>query len=307
MTDQQSAPPEAHPPLEASRARDPFLQRLTPVAFAIFSLVTIFMLYQFVAGGLVMVIARGRFTPENIDLVRWATLVSQVLFILLPTVLLIRARFGNVSSFVRLKLPGTRQLATAVVAVFALQQMAQGYMLAQDAIPLPEFVRKVVDLFKEMFEQAYRMLVGAETPAEFLFVVLVVAVVPAVAEEFLFRGLVQRSIERKAGGLRAAVIAGVIFGAYHLNPFGIVPLVGLGIFFGWLVYRSDNLTIAVAAHFFNNFIACTAIYLKMGEDFIALAPGGGATPLVILANVALFALIFLAALYYFASLTRRKE
>jgi membrane protease YdiL (CAAX protease family) len=185
--------------------------------------------------------------------------------------------------------------------------MAQGYMMAQDAIPLPEFVRKVVELFKEMFEQAYRMLVGAETPLEFLFVVLVVAVVPAVAEEFLFRGLVQRSIELKAGGLKAAIIAGFIFGAYHLNPFGIIPLVALGVFFGWLVYRSDNLTLAIAAHFFNNFIACTAIYLQMGEDFIVLAPGGGATPSVLLANFVLFALVFLGAITYFAILTRPKE
>lgn len=304
MTDQNTPLPgiPSSPP-----AQEPFLRRLSPVAFAVFSLVTIFMLYQFVAGGLVMVIARGRFTEENIALVRWATLVSQILFILLPTILLVRARFGNVSHFVRLKLPGTRQLILSAVAVFALQQMAQGYMMAQDAIPLPEFVRKVVELFKEMFEQAYRMLVGAETPLEFLFVVLVVAVVPAVAEEFLFRGLVQRSIELKAGGLKAAIIAGFIFGAYHLNPFGIIPLVALGVFFGWLVYRSDNLTIAIAAHFFNNFIACTAIYLQMGEDFIVLAPGGGATPAVVLANFVLFALVFLGAIMYFAVLTRPKE
>ena len=303
MTDQNTPLPGIPSP----PAQEPFLRRLSPVAFAVFSLVTIFMLYQFVAGGLVMVIARGRFTAENIALVRWATLVSQILFILVPTILLVRARFGNVGHFVRLRLPGTRQLILSVVAVFALQQMAQGYMMAQDAIPLPEFVRKVVELFKEMFEQAYRMLVGAETPLEFLFVVLVVAVAPAVAEEFLFRGLVQRSIELKAGGLKAAIIAGFIFGAYHLNPFGIVPLVALGVFFGWLVYRSDNLTIAIAAHFFNNFIACTAIYLQMGEDFIALAPGGGATPSVLLANFVLFALVFLGAIMYFAYLTRPKE
>jgi hypothetical protein len=301
MTDQHDPTPENQP------VRDPFLRRLSPVAFAVFSLVTIFMLYQFVAGGLVMVIARGRFTPDNIALVRWATLVSQVLFILLPTILLVRGRFGNVVQFTRLRLPGTRQLILAVVAVFALQQMAQGYMMAQDALPLPEFVRKLVEVFKEMFEQAYRLLVGAETPAEFFFVVFVVAVVPALAEEFLFRGLVQRSIELRAGGLKAAVIAGFIFGAYHLNPFGIVPLVALGVFFGWLVYRSDNLTIAIAAHFFNNFIACTAIYLKMGEDFIVLAPGGDATATVVLANFVLFGLVFLGAMYYFWILTRHKE
>ena len=284
-----------------------FVRSLSPVVFAILSLVAVFLLYQFVAGGVVMLLARGRITEENVGLIRWSTILGQTLCILLPTILLVRMRHGNVIRFLRVDLPRPGQLLAAVIGVFALQQMAQGYMIAQDAIPLPETIQKLVDLFREVFEQAYRVLVTARSPSEFLFVLCTVAVVPALSEELLFRGLVQRSLEESIGGFRAALLAGVIFGAYHLNPFGIVPLVALGVFFGFLVYRSGNITLAIAAHFFNNFIACTAVYLQLDDDFVALAPAGGASAALLIGNFVFFALVFLGAMYYFSRVTRPQE
>lgn len=287
--------------------QEPFLRRISPVAFAIFSLLAIFLLYQFVAGGVVLLVSRGKFTGENIALVRWSTLLGQLFCILLPTILLAKARHPDVGRFLKVRLPRTREMLVTVIAVFALQQLAQGYMMAQDAIPLPQSLQKLVDLFRQLFEQAYRALVSADSPLEFAFVVLTVALVPAFSEEFLFRGLVQSSIEETAGGMRAAVIAGIIFGAYHLNPFGIIPLVALGIYFGYIVYRSGNITLAIIAHFFNNFIACSALYLKLDDDFVALAPSGQAGPGLALANFALFLVVFVAATYYFIQLTQEKE
>jgi CAAX protease family protein len=303
MTDQ----PFPVPPAAGQTPQEPFLRRISPVAFAFLSLLAVFLLYQFIAGGVVMIVARGKFTGENIGLVRWSTLAGQLFCILVPTLLLARARHSHLLEFLKIRLPHPKELVVTVIAVFALQQLAQGYMMAQDAIPLPESVQRLVDLFKQLFEQAYRMLVTADTPMEFVFVVITVALVPAVSEELLFRGLVQSSLEEAAGGLKGAIIAGVIFGAYHLNPFGFVPLVALGVFFGYIVYRSGNITLAIAAHFFNNFIACTALYLRLDDDFVALAPGGGASPSLVMANFLLFLLVFVAASYYFVVITRRTE
>jgi membrane protease YdiL (CAAX protease family) len=147
----------------------------------------------------------------------------------------------------------------------------------------------------------------ARSPGEFVVVVFTVALVPAVSEELLFRGLVQRSIEQAVGGMRGAIMTGVIFGAYHLNPFNIVPLVALGVYFGFIVFRSKNITLAVSAHFFNNFIACAAIYLQLRDDFVVIAPWGGASPATQLENFALFSLVFVAATYYFIMITNSSE
>jgi len=191
--------------------------------------------------------------------------------------------------------------------MFALQQLMQGYMALQDSIPLPPDLQKVLDTFKQMIDQTYRVLVTAKSPLEFLFVVVIVALTPAVCEELLFRGLVQGALGEAVGGFRAAVLAGLIFGIYHLNPFSLVPLVALGVYFGYLVYRSGSITVSISAHFFNNFVACVALYLNVDDDFIALAPSGPWTWPILLGNFALFGLVFVGATYYFIVITRRQD
>jgi hypothetical protein len=279
---------------------------MNPVLFSLFALALIFVLYQIVGGVITLVVARGQITLSNVTLVRWATLLGQLLFILVPTVWLARVRHGALPGFFRLRVPELRQLVTTMVAVFALQQMLQAYMVVQDMIPLPQDLQRMLDTVKKLLEETERVLVQANGPGEFLFVILVVALVPAVSEELLFRGLVQRNLEA-AGGWRGPVITGIIFGLYHFNPFTLVPLVALGVYFGFIVYRSGNITLSMSAHFFNNFIACSATYLRLDDNFVALAPDAAPTLKLVATNFALFAVVFVAATLYFISSTGRDE
>jgi membrane protease YdiL (CAAX protease family) len=279
-----------------------FIQRLSPVAFAVLSLAVIFVLYQ-ILGGAAVLLFGGAPSADTAALFRWFTMLGQIVGILVPTLFLVRLRTPEPIRYLRLKIPSTVEIVVAVVAIFALQQILQGYLVLQDMIPLPSALREIVDRVKELFELTYRILVSADSLPEFIFVVLTVAVVPALSEELLFRGIVQRSMEQVAGGLRGAVLAGIIFGAFHLNPFSLVPLVALGIFFGFIVYRSQNITLAVAAHFFNNFIACTAAYLQLKDDFVVLAPHANASLPLVVVNTSFFGMVFLFALVYFIRLT----
>ncbi len=295
--------PQAVPP------KDPrsIWQRMHPIAFATVALVIVFILYQIVGGGLTLLLSGGKVTSENAGFIRWATVLSQLLLILLPTIILGRLRYGSLRSAFSFRWPGVRQTLLSVLGVFALQQLLQAYMFIQDSLPLPPKLREVVDLVKGLYEETYRLLVTAKNPSEFLVVVLTVALVPAIAEEFLFRGLVQKSVGESTGGMRAAITTGIIFGAYHLNPISVVPLVLLGAYFGYLVYRSRNLAISVSVHFFNNFFACAAAYMAVPDDFVALSPGSQVTGPLLLANTAVFFVVFVASTYYFMRVTDDQE
>ena len=283
-----------------------FFQRMSPVAFAVLSLIVVFVLYQIV-GGAALLLFGGQPSADTVGLFRWFTLLGQIIGILLPTLLLIRLRNPDVAGYLRVKLPSPLEILVVVVAVFSLQQVLQGYLALQEAIPLPHAVNEIVERVKDLFEETYRILVSAESIPEFMFVVLIVAAVPALAEEFLFRGIVQRSMEETAGGLRGAVLAGVIFGAFHMNPFSLVPLIALGVFFGYLVFRSQNITLAVAAHFFNNFIACTASYLHLKDDFVVVAPDRASSLGLVAVNTSVFGMVFLLSLLYFKRLTEPEQ
>jgi membrane protease YdiL (CAAX protease family) len=194
-----------------------------------------------------------------------------------------------------------------LLSVFALQQVLQGYMFLQEEIPIPDSIERTIAPYKEMIEQTYRVLVTTDSIPELLFVVLVIAVVPAIAEELLFRGLIQSNLEQVFKGPFAAVTAGLVFAAYHLVPFTFVPLAILGIYFGYIVYRSQNLTLAIAAHFFNNFLACVALYFSLDEDFVAMAPLGEAPSALIAANSVFFLLVFIVSARLFFRMTARPE
>ncbi len=289
-----NVPPELTPP-----PTEPFFRRISPIAFVILSLALVFVLYQ-VGAGVVTILLLGQIaTKETAVWMRIATAAGQILCILLPTILLARARYGHIVVPLRMHLPSPRDVITVCIAVVALQQVLQGYMIAQDAIPLPPQIQRYVDMFKRLIEETYRMLVTAQSPLEFAGVVATVALVPAIVEELLFRGLVQRDLEEVTSGMGAAVMAGVIFGFYHLNPFSIIPLVVLGVFFGFIVHRSKNITLAMTAHFLNNFIACCALYLNVGDNYLVLAPGGGASSKAVFFNTLACAVVFVASTYYF--------
>jgi uncharacterized protein len=301
MDEVTSQPPVSAPPQES------FFRRISPIAFVLMALTIVFVLYQILAGVITILLLGKIDSPEVAVWMRVATAGGQILCILVPTILLARARYGRIVEPLRLRLPSPLDILVVAIALVALQQVLQGYMLAQDAIPLPPQIQRYVKMFKEMMEATYRMLVTAGSPVEFAGVVFTVAFVPAIVEELLFRGLVQRDLEKLGGGIRAAVIAGVLFGAYHLNPFSVVPLVALGIFFGFVVYRTQNITLAMIAHFLNNFMACCTLYYGLSEDYLVIAPVGPASPQMVWVNTGVCTLVFVAAVYYFIRTTSHDQ
>jgi membrane protease YdiL (CAAX protease family) len=306
MTDPAQTPvplPQAAPPAPASC--ESFFRRLSPVAFVILTLLSVFVLYQIVAGGILLVLVGGDITTDTVGIVRWSTVIGQLLFLLVPSLILTYLRYGKIAAPLRFRQIDMLQLVVVLAGVLALQQVLQGYMFMQEAIPLPAALERILLPIKQMMEAMLRILLTVNSTGEFLLVLVMVAVVPAVSEEILFRGLVQGDLERAIGGWKSAVVAGMVFGVYHLNPFNVVPIVVIGIAFGLIVYRSGNILLAMAAHFLNNAIAVLAVWLGVADDFLFIAPQGGAGTLAVALNTVVCAVVFLALLWYFVRITRR--
>ncbi len=116
-----------------------------------------------------------------------------------------------------------------------------------------------------MVEKTYGNLLSASNIFELLLVVIVVAVVPALSEEAMFRGFIQRSFELKYKKYLAVIITALFFSAYHFNPYGFIPLFILGAFFGFAAYKSKTLLVPMFLHFLNNFSA-VMLYHFIGDD-----------------------------------------
>ena len=91
---------------------------------------------------------------------------------------------------------------------------------------------------------------------------LVIAVLPAVGEELVFRGIVQRRFYTLVGNPHVAIwLAAFIFSAIHFQFFGFFPRLLLGALFGYIYYWSGNLWYAIFAHFVNNGFTLVMLYL----------------------------------------------
>ena len=86
-----------------------------------------------------------------------------------------------------------------------------------------------------------------------LLTLLVIAVLPALGEELLFRGLLQNYFYKITINTHWAIwISAIIFGAIHVQFYGMFPRILLGALFGYLYFWSGNLWVPILAHFFNN-------------------------------------------------------
>jgi len=98
--------------------------------------------------------------------------------------------------------------------------------------------------------------------SQFLIALFVVVLLPALGEEALFRGIIQRKLFQSWGNIHVAIfVSAAIFSAIHLQFYGFLPRMLLGAVFGYLYYWSGSLWVAVFAHFINNGFILLMVYL----------------------------------------------
>ena len=119
-----------------------------------------------------------------------------------------------------------------------------GYTL----IPLMLFINSVSGLFSTNYVQGS---VQELVAYPFWLQLLIIAVLPACVEEFVFRGLIYHSY-RKNGILGAAVLSGLVFGLMHLNINQLSYAAVMGIIFALLVEATGSMYSSMLAHFAAN-------------------------------------------------------
>lgn len=105
-----------------------------------------------------------------------------------------------------------------------------------------------------------RRLEAAVTHASLLGALVSLAVLPAVAEELLFRGVLARSLASRHA-LLAVGTSALVFSAYHLDPVQIVGTFPLALALGTLAVRSGSILPGMLAHFLNNVVVIALVHL----------------------------------------------
>ena len=232
-----------------------------PLLMAFLTLAVAFILFQGISlvASLAIIIGSGVSQAELTDVAALleahagpiivANTIGQVFGLLIPAILITRFHTTDWRDFLRIRGTDIRFLLLSVVGLIALIPIVQWVGGVSDTLPWPDFIRE--------FEQAQMDLIERVLLQDFplAFTISMLALTPAICEEVLFRGYVQRQAERSLGVIWGVLISGIVFGLYHLRLTQALPLSTLGIFMAYITWQSGSLLPAFLVHLANNAFA----------------------------------------------------
>jgi len=175
--------------------------------------------------------------------------------------------------------PVSQWLLSFIIPLAALPGiMFLGWL--NENIPFPNGLSHLREMLLANDEQGIEMmmrLLAQNSTVDFIVNLLLIAVLPAVAEELFFRGYLQRVLQNKMSVHAAVWITALVFSLFHLQYSGFLPRLFLGAVLGYIFVWSKSLWPSIILHFTNNAAAVFAVFFygpeMMNQDPEELAGG----------------------------------
>lgn len=110
------------------------------------------------------------------------------------------------------------------------------------------------NFFKEQFQTMNDMLAPVMEGNLFILI-LTVGIIAPFTEEFIFRGVIYKTLNKRISVKWSIILQGILFGVFHMNFIQGAYATVLGILFGYLTYKSKSIWPAIIMHITNNLIA----------------------------------------------------
>jgi membrane protease YdiL (CAAX protease family) len=260
--------------------KQPILESLTPLTRLLFAILLIISSFA-VTFFLGMVLASPLFgvgmkdilsalsdfeNPVTLKLLKYFQVIQSFGLFIFPS--LLAGYFFERSSkrYLCLDKPSKWQIYLLTLLLMLASLPLINWMVSvNDMMKLPEFLRGFEEWMKSTEKEATKLteaFMQMPTVGSFLFNMLMIAILPAIGEEFMFRGLIQRLLKDWLGNIHLAIfISALLFSAMHMQFYGFFPRMVLGIMFGYMFYWTGSLWIPIFAHFIQNGLVVTVTYL----------------------------------------------
>ena len=120
-----------------------------------------------------------------------------------------------------------------------------------DLIPMPRFV-----------ENIFLQLLGDQN----MWTVIAVVVAAPLCEELLLRGIILDGLLKRYSPKKAIIWSAFFFGIFHFNPWQFIAAFAIGIFMGWIYYRTRSLVATIFIHFIANGTGVVLSYFLLPDS-----------------------------------------
>lgn len=166
------------------------------------------------------------------------------------------------------KTPGRWSLVAVMILVWVAIPFINFLTQVNQEIQLPE-IFGALEKWLMHREESAREITGQFLTADNLTALavnlLMIAVLPSVGEELIFRGIIQKVLAQWTRNAHLGIlIAAFLFSAMHVQFYGLIPRMFLGVMFGYLFLWSGSIWLPILGHFINN--ASAVIYYYVSQE-----------------------------------------
>ena len=202
----------------------------------------------------------GNPDADNLGVVKYFQIIQSVFLFIVPALIAAWLFSEHMPQYLQAdKKPDSVTLLLVMLTLIVAIPLLNALALLNSEMVLPQWMHSLEVKIKSMEETAGKLtglfLTGGNgvTLALNMFMI---AVFPALGEEFLFRGVIQRLLSEWTKNKHVGVwIAAFIFSFIHFQFYGFLPRFLLGLYFGYLLVWTSSIWVPVAGHFVNNGVA----------------------------------------------------
>jgi hypothetical protein len=247
--------------------------------------------------------------PGSVPVLKYLQIIQSISVFILPALLAGFFFGGNTSNYLRInKLSSGRIFLASILIMFVSLPLINWTTSLNEMIKLPGFLNRIEDWMKDTEEKAAGLteaFLNVDTAGGLLVNLLMIAIIPSIGEELFFRGLLQRLFSEWFRNVHLAIIiTAFLFAAIHLQFYGFLPRMLLGVLFGYLFYWTGSIWIPIFAHFLNNASAVIISFLaNRGTLSTGYEDFGATNDVFLIAG----SILFTAGLIYMVYRTTRQK
>jgi membrane protease YdiL (CAAX protease family) len=201
--------------------------------------------------------------PENANMLRLVQFISTLFLFFVPA--WAYAKFCHKKPFTHLGFNNKvniGQVGVVIAIMIACLPLVGALSDLTESLPFSKAMFAKFKAAEDEYNAQINVIGKMDNFAEFLLSLFMLAILPAVFEEVMFRGAVQNLFSRWwQAPIVAIIVTSVLFSAVHFSYLGFLSRAVLGFVLGWMYYRTGNLWLSIIAHAANNAVALTALYI----------------------------------------------
>ena len=211
-------------------------------------------------------------SDKNIGFVRYLMISQCISFFIIPSIIILNLlKPVHQKGMMNFKTPLFYEFALVILLAFCIIPITSFIGQLNSGIQFPDWLSGVEKWMTEKEDSADSLIGKLIISDNFWIMMLnliIIAVLPAIGEELIFRGVFQKIFYGFfKSGHPAIWITSFLFSALHFQFFGFLPRFILGLVFGYLFFWSGTLWLSIIAHFVNNAVAVLGAYIK-GAEYI---------------------------------------